>query len=242
MKYFKTLLISFTIFSCLGQTAQNQLELTETSGFQLGIHFSPDVCYRTLQNFDGSAMSEVILQQRNENETLKLGYTFGINTLFNLNKHVALETGINYSNKGYQTNMQVLYYFQYDPAFPQKMKSIYNYHYIDIPMKANFILGKKKLRFISSIGLTTNVFIKETSTSVLVYSDKTERNSSATNFNYNRFNLSPSIGLGIDYQLNDKMNLRIEPSFRYGILKIIDAPVTGYLFNAGLNLSYYFKL
>ena len=242
MKYFKTLLISFTIFSCLGQTAQNQLELTETSGFQLGIHFSPDVCYRTLQNNDGSAMSDAIIQQRNENEIFKLGYTLGLTTLLPLNKRISLESGITYSNKGYQTTMQVLYYFQYDPAFPQKMKSIYNYHYIDIPLKANFIFGKKKLRFISSLGLTTNVFIRETSTSVLVYSDRTERNSSATNFKYNRFNLSPSIGVGIDYKINDKMNLRIQPSFSYGILKIIDAPITAYLYSGGINMSYFFKL
>jgi hypothetical protein len=238
------IIFAITLFhlSCFGQTAQNQPAQAETSGFQLGIHFSPDVCYRTLKNNDGSTMSDAIIQQRNENEIFKLGYTLGLTTLLPLNKHISLESGITYSNKGYQTTMQVLYYFQYDPAAPQKMKSIYNNHYIDIPFKANFILGKKKLRFISSLGLTTNVFIRETSTSVLVYSDRTERNSSATNFKYNRLNLSPSFGLGIDYQLNDKMNFRIQPSFSYSLLKIIDAPVTAYLYSGGIYMSYFFKL
>lgn len=239
-----TIIVALTLFhlSCSGQNNPNQPEQAETSGFQLGFHFSPDVCYRSLQNNNGSEMSDNIIQQRNENEIFKLGYTLGLTTVLPLNKHISLESGITYSNKGYQTTMQVLYYFQYDPAAPQKMKSIYNYHYIDIPFKANFIFGKNKLRFISSIGCIANVFIQETSTSVLVYSDRTERNSSATNFDYNRFNFSPSIGLGFDYQMNEKMNFRIQPSFSYGLLKIIESPVTGFLYSGGINLSYFIHL
>ncbi len=37
------------------------------------------------------------------------------------------------------------------------------------------------------------------------------------------------------------MNIRIEPTFRIGVLSIINAPIKGYLYNAGLkNISYYF--
>lgn len=38
------------------------------------------------------------------------------------------------------------------------------------------------------------------------------------------------------------MNLRIEPTFSYGLLKIIDAPVTGYLYSGGINIGYYFGI
>lgn len=47
---------------------------------------------------------------------------------------------------------------------------------------------------------------------------------------------------GIDYKINRRMNLRVEPTFRYGVLKTIDTPVTGYLYSGGLNISYYFGL
>jgi hypothetical protein len=47
---------------------------------------------------------------------------------------------------------------------------------------------------------------------------------------------------GVDYRINEKMNLRIEPTFRYGVLKIIDMPVTGYLYSGGINVAYYYGL
>ncbi len=239
------IIVALTLFhlSCSGQNIPNQPEQLKSSGFQLGFHFSPDVCYRSLQNNNGSQMSDNIIEQRNENEIFKLGYTLGGSASLQCNNHVTLEFGINYSNKGYQTRMQVLYYFQYDPATPQKMKSIYNYHYVEVPLKVNFIFGKKKLRFISSLGIIPNFFLGETTKSVFVYANAgKESSTSPENFGYKRLNISPFIGLGIDYKINDKMNVRIQPSFSYGILKIIDAPVTGYLYNGGINMSYLFKL
>jgi hypothetical protein len=50
------------------------------------------------------------------------------------------------------------------------------------------------------------------------------------------------MSVGIDYRINEKMNLRIEPTFRYGVLKIIDTPVTGYLYSGGINVVYYYGL
>lgn len=242
MKKLIFLLLTLTAFSSYGQ---DKTEKTTTSDFkrvQIGINVSSDICYRTLKNNDGSSSSDFVIKSNNVNETIKVGYTAGLNVCFNINKIVGIETGIQYSNKGYQTKFQDFISGQPDPILPNKIKFIYNFNYIDIPVKANFTIGKKKVRFFTSVGMTTNIFIKETQTSVLVYSDNTERKTNPTNFNYNKVNISPTISLGIDYKINGRMNLRIEPTFRYGVLKIIDAPVTGYLYNGGLNISYYYGL
>jgi hypothetical protein len=50
------------------------------------------------------------------------------------------------------------------------------------------------------------------------------------------------ISAGAEYKIKNKMYVRIEPTFRYGVLKIIDAPVTAYLWNAGLNMGFYYRL
>jgi hypothetical protein len=71
---------------------------------------------------------------------------------------------------------------------------------------------------------------------------KTETEKQTSLYGYNRLNISPLVSAGIDWQLNHRNSIRIEPTFRYGVLKIIDAPLTGYLWSAGLNLSYYFGL
>lgn len=245
MKQFTFLLLISISIGLFGQEKINEIASTDFVRSQIGINTSLDVGYRTLKNKDGSSIGNTILDFRNENEIPKIGFTTGMNILFNIKKNISVEAGIQYSNKGYQTKLYEANFITpdgggEDPLLPDKLKYIYNYHYMDIPLKANLTFGKNKLRFISSLGLTTNVFIKETQTSIQVYSNRTERNTVPTNIEYKRFNLSPTISAGIDYKLNNRMNLRIEPTFRYGVLKIIDASVTGYLFNGGLNIGYYF--
>jgi hypothetical protein len=50
------------------------------------------------------------------------------------------------------------------------------------------------------------------------------------------------VSAGVDYKLNNKMHLLAEPTFRYGIIKTKDAPVTEHLWNAGLNVGFYYSL
>lgn len=242
MKYLILFLLTLTAFSSYGQDKTKETPTADFKRVQIGINVSPDVCFRTLKNNDGSWSSDLVVDQRNIMETVKVGYTAGLNVCFNIKKFVGLETGIQYSNKGYQTKKQDLIFGQPDPSLPKQSKFVYDFHCIDIPVKANFTIGKKKVRFFTSVGVTTNIFIKETQTSFLIYSDRTDKKTSPTNFDYNKVNISPTVSVGIDYKINGRMNLRVEPTFRYGVLKIIDTPVTGYLYSGGLNISYYFGL
>ena len=252
----KTIIFLLTIAittNLFGQEKQTDSQTTDFKKVQISVSFSSDYCFRTLNNNDGSWSSDLVINSRNNHEISKLGYTTGLSVIFSLKKNIGIEAGIQYSNKGYQTKMQDLNFGDsIDPKYgfsfitsgstPTQLKFIYSDYYIDIPLKINFSFGKKKISLITSAGLTTNIFIKETQTSVLVNSDRTDRKTNPTNFDYNKVNISPTISVGIDYKINSRMNLRIEPTFRYGVLKIIDAPVTGYLYSGGLNISYYFGL
>lgn len=246
-----TIIIATNLY---GQENPEVAANTDFKKIQIGVNFSPDYCFRTLKNNDGSASSDMNLKWRNDNETGKLGYTTGINMIFNLNKNIGIGAGIQYSNKGYQIKLEGSSFgsmidprrgFTGNPsgATLTSVKFMYNHHYIDIPLKVNFSFGKKKISFVTSLGVATNIFITETSTNVYKYSDGTkDRGTQKTTYNYNKVNVSPFVSAGIDWKFNDRNNLKIEPTVRYGALKIIDAPVTGYLWNAGLNISYYFGL
>ncbi len=132
--------------------------------------------------------------------------------------------------------------WQPEQSDPNRMGSVFNFHYIDIPVKATFTFGTNPLRFFTSLGATANIFLKETETEILVYSDRTDRKTWRTNYDYNKATISPTIGIGIDYKLNSSMHLRLEPTFRYSALKLIDAPLTTYLYSGGLVISYYINL
>ena len=191
----------------------------------------------------------------NDLETFKIGYTAGLNVCFKVTNKFSVEAGLQYSNKGYSFKMQELVYgdmidprygFIYltnGPTGPTKLKFVYNYHYFDIPIRAILCFGNKKLKLITSAGITTNLLVNATTTSISTYEDgNIVRKTSDQAYNYKTLNLSPSISAGIIYSINDKIHLQAEPTLRYGILKIIDSPVTAYLWNSGLNISIYYAV
>lgn len=241
MKYiFLTLSLS-TLFT-FSTTAQTTDSLSKTARFQFGVNFSSDYCYRKLENNDNENPNmDQLIESRNELEHPKFGFTSGVNACYNFNEHFSVELGAQYSNKGYgMTISEFVYANPPEPGTaPESAKFLYNYHYLDIPVRANFSFGNKAIRFIGSVGLTTNFFIQETDKRFIYYADRTEKTRYTTNYDYAPVNFSPTLSLGVTYAINDRMSLRLEPTVRYGLSKIIDAPITAYLYNAGVNVGYY---
>lgn len=237
--FLQLLLVSFAAF---GQENKSENTTGKMKGFQIGINFSPDVCYRTLYNKSKDISGAEILKERNENELPKFGFTTGVNVSYTIKKYVGIEAGIQYSNKGYQDKILELIFPQPAPDLPLKSKRIDDFHYLDIPIKANFFIGNKKVRFISSVGITTNILLKATYTSIYYYTNRIERQKHVSIHEFEKVNLSPTVSVGIDYKINNKMSLRIEPTFRYGVLQIINTPLTAYLYSGGINIGYYFGL
>lgn len=239
MKPLSILILSILTINLGAQNKSNGSNSGNFNRIQIGLVVSPDFCYRTLKNNDGSATSDMDISARNEQETPKIGYTAGVNVCYNINTNFGIESGIQYSNKGYQTKIEYLLFG--GPGFfePIETKNRYNFHCIDIPLKLNFTTGTGNVRFFSSLGITTNFFGKETQIRYFYYPNRTDKSSGPTGFDYNDVNISPTVSVGIDYKIKGGMNLRIEPAFRYTILKIIDTPVTGYLYSGGINIGYY---
>jgi hypothetical protein len=102
IKNFIIIILTLTAFFCYGQETTKGTQTEEFKKFQFGINFSPDFAYRVLKNNDGTSDKDFIIDVRNKTETIKLGYTAGVNVFFNIKKTIGLETGIQYSNKGYQ--------------------------------------------------------------------------------------------------------------------------------------------
>jgi outer membrane protein with beta-barrel domain len=236
----KQLLILITTLASL--TAQGQ-DTKPTQKILIGFSFSPDYSSRTLKNNDGSTSSDLVIKSRNDIEVAKFGYTTGLNVCFNFSQLVGFETGIQFSNKGYKTKSQDLIYFPPSPSSPTKAKTTYSYQYIGIPLKVKFSFGKSKVRFLSSIGFMTNLLLNVKQTNNFEYSNgKTENKTQSSTSGFKKFDISPMISVGIDYKLNNKVHLVAEPTFRYGVIKTKDAPVTEKLWNAGLNIGFYYAL
>jgi len=239
MKLLKILLFLIPI----GLSAQDSTN-TKFKHWAVGYSVSPDYCFRILTS-DGSASSKSIISLRNEHEVHQYGITSGFNVCYFFKKHFSIETGINYSNRGYRTKdfSDFTTNDPNDPLIPTKIKYIYNYNFIDIPLKANFILGKKKLRFIASAGINTNFLLFRTEITTAEYFDGsvvTNNYKSESGFHFVDF--TALLSAGTDINLTKKFNLRLEPTYRYSLAPMRTSSIKEHLWSVGLNFGLYYKL
>lgn len=232
MKYL--LLLSISLLS-LTAFAQNKI--------YIGFSFSPDYSFRDLKNGDGSIGSDLTIKSRNNSEQEKFGYTTSLRLGFHLSENLSLETGVGYANKGYRTKEQNIIIINPDPNAPLKYQSNITYEYLGIPLKAKLNFGKENLSFIAGAGLVTNFLMNAKTSSKLTYSDgKTKRVKESFTKDLNKIDFTPEVSFGIVFKLSNKFNFSAEPTFRYSLMKIKDAPVEEKLWNAGLTLCITYDL
>lgn len=224
-------LVSSVVF---GQTA----EPVSSSKVSIGISFSPDYSYRALNS---SGSFQLGTDFRDTVEIAKLGYTAGLSLLFKPWDRVSFETGLYFSNKGYRMKSIALY--DINPPFDEAVnhiKTTYNFYYLDIPIKVNYFILTGKIKLFVSAGFSTNIFLDEREKVSFEDPESTETIKISTKFS--DISVAVIIGAGIDYAINNKLNLRIEPLFKRAIIPLADAPIKEYHYSLGANFGLYYKL
>jgi len=234
---FKTcLFFCFALLFATALTAQ-----TAPKRFQFGVNYSADYAFRTLKQSDNDPYTKLEFDRRNERESAKYGFTTGLNVLFALTDHLEIGAGVQYSNKGYRIpDLSAGSILPYYPSYDSKL--IFSLNYLDIPLKVNYLFGKGKWRGMAGAGVVANFRLGATVKSVIVHNGDRSWVKGSDEDKYGKFNLSPMLSAGVAYQLNERMHVRLEPTFRYGVLKVSDSPITMRLWDLGLNAGFYFSL
>lgn len=238
MKHFLAIPLLILSFTSFAEETDSTDKKAPQHKFQIGISGSPDICYRTLSNTEGGDIADWIIDGRNGREKQRIGYTIGVSAGYRINSLLGLETGVSFSSQGYQADIMVT-----TLNAPQGMEArlVNDAQYIEIPLKANFFFGKKKLGFMCSAGIITGFFLDETRT--IKYKNSAEADQSVHSENdYNTVSLSPVISAGVNYRVNDRLNFRVQPTFRYGLIKTHNAPIAEHFYSAGLNIGGYISL
>ena len=241
----KKLFIFFAIIP-LFTNAQNSKTKKTSKNISVGLSFSPNYNYRTLINKDDNPFIEPVIINRDMNEIGKLGFSTGANVNIKLSKIFEFQTGLFYSDKGYKTNKVALDLQSTGPDVPTHYRAKYQMHYLDIPLKLNYITGQGRLKFIAGAGFSANLFLNGNVNPTVFYGDGREENrgkQSLTN-DYKKFNISALASIGLEYKLKENIFLRAEPTFQYG-LKTVGQPrvdIAEYLWNVGLNVGIHLRL
>ena len=218
-----------------------------------GLTYSPDYCYRVLKP-DNSILSQEIINYRDSVELPKMGYTTGLSFLFKLHKRLAIETGIQFTNKREKSkkidlisaNNSVIGNHHspgnHSPVLMDQVSYEYSYQYLNIPIKFNCYFKKRPNIFIST-GVSTNVFYQEKSITNFEFADGTTQSTNASNSNsLPLIHLTGLVGFGVEYSISDWFLFRLEPIYRRSITPIDQNPVKQSFYSFGANVGVFFKL
>jgi hypothetical protein len=223
----------------------------------VGVIYSPDYCYRTLK---ADASVKFIADERNDYEIPEYGFTTGLSLLIHAGKRLTFETGIQYSDKGYQTKKFDMTWNQPAPSLPEKVSYHYHYNYFDIPFTVSYLFAGSKgvpLHFMKKImrkgpvsdigffisgGASANVFLRQQATATFGYSDGHTSDTKLGGNDFDRINPAFTGGIGMSYFITSRLHTRIEPVFRYSITPIKNLPIKEHLYSAGVNAGIYYTL
>lgn len=228
-------LICFAPIVCIGQ----ERELVE-SPFSIGLNFSPNYSYRTL-NYGEELNSFVDAREALEHPSF--GFNTGIVVQYAIGQPIELAMNVQVSR---QTHI-----FKDVPvgdvlggATGGFADNQLRYYYLEIPVRANYHFLKGKVFAYATAGASLNLFLRDESKSRITYADgETDERSSATaiqDYNITAFGLIGGVGLG--YHLNEKWDVRMEPVFRYSLTPLADAPIHQYNYSIGCQFGVNVKL
>lgn len=140
-------------------------------------------------------------------------YTNGFILGTKLTSLLSLETGIRYTQKQSSTKSFTPYY--YEKGFCSTWDAPYTvtgtYKYLDIPLMLNLTFGKKKMQGIVSAGTDLNILLERKILHLLSPADNSPTEEYKDYQSAAKFNLSPTLGIGISYQFSSLLCLRVMP-------------------------------
>ncbi len=226
------------------QTEDETSSLLKKRSFEIGLNFSGDLAYRKLSTSLPSELTDYQISQKNKEEKPIFGFQTGVGLVYNFNSHIGIETGIQYTRRGYK------YFTDAIVWDGQSQQNIVNavvhtsaFHHLSVPLKANFTFGNKKLKFFSSVGASFDylMFHKETNSYKFPNKDVSGYFYSSKN-GLSAFDFVPRLGIGFVYDFSPKYCLRVEPNFRYGLMPQTNTLVVERLWTSGVNCSFLIRL
>ena len=232
-------------------TAHAQTEAAE-GRWSVGAAGWAGAAYRSLLNTDGSELAERIIAGRDDRERPELTMGGGFHAAYRLSHRFSLEAGVDYARFGYAYAVDLsdltfgdmidprrgFVYNTGDPALPASLRFIDRFHYLEARIGAVMEFGKGRWRSSTALGVAPAFLLTAQGITISEYSDgRVERESFEPLEEFSSFNLIPYFSTGLTMHPGGRWHWSLRPTLRYGLLQIIDAPVSGRLYSATLDLG-----
>jgi len=207
--------------------------------------------YRHLSTTSQDDFIIKIMERRDDEETGRIAYSFGINYNKNLSNNTYIRTGIQFSSLAYKsakkTNLIWSGEFEdvgsviEDPSLPKEIQFFRNFLFIDIPVAGRFEFNTKKLSPFVELGISPSVYIT-TQTKVETDIDTRIEFVDGTNYIFKRINFNGFVSLGLQYAVSDTYRLFVQALSKYYITPFTNAPINERLFKNNIQFGIRRKL
>lgn len=210
----------------------------------LGFQVSPNFSYRVLSNNSGEPSVDDDIRYLNDNEETAFGYRLAAVSGLKIFENWALEAGVAYVENCTVLNLKVG--DQPEPrrgfVFDESLESadLKNcLSYVGIPIRLIWSLGSERVKFLASFGLAPQILLDQRTIARRNYKNGDRETSETSNLEEaTGFNLSPSLGLGAEFRLNERLFLRTEGIARFGAVNINDnSAINSYTYSSELNIG-----
>lgn len=207
--------------------------------------------FRTLYNTDGSLLNDVIIGARDEREVPRLASGTVISFGKQLGKRVGIELGIGYAQSGWKHKVDlddVLpgdlvdprrgFIYVTDGAIPTKATFTDVLHYLEVPLGVTAHFGRGKVRSVSVLGIAPAFLVAARGTTVYEYPDDSKEDTRyKLDTDLHTFNCFAFLSTGLALRLGKLVEWRLQPTVRYGLLDVVDAPITAKVYSATVDLG-----
>ncbi len=205
-----------------------------------------DYSYRNLSTSSEESMVLNIFEDREEREIGKLNWRLGLNYNRRLGKKIILRTGLQFASVGYKEKKRTgiiwgsefndMGEWEPDPSLPHEMQLKINYWFIGVPIAGRYEFSHKKFAPYFELGASPSIYLR---TRIKAISDiGTEKETyDGIESDFNRFHVVGFASFGVNYSVNEQYQLFGQPTFRYHLTKLVDAPINEYLYDFGLEIG-----
>lgn len=235
----------------------SQGQADNTRRWTIGVGGGAGLGYRTLSRTAPSTMADVVIRSRDEQEEPRIAFGGHVGVGRQLSRRIGIEAGIGYMQLGWQYQVTIsglsfgdmidprrgFIYQTDDVAIPERFTSSTIFHYLDLRLGATLTLGNGRWRSVSALGVAPALLIATRIHTRNEYSDGRRTHDSREPVDtFNTFNLFPYFGTGVAFHPGGRWEWRLQPSVRYGAMRIIDTPITAHVFSGTVDLGVRFAL
>jgi len=197
-----------------------------------------EISDRILSLEDPEGIPIELINFRQENEIPKFNWRLGGNFNQRINKSYIFKTGLRLSSIGFKYKGITTLAFPGGPS--SNLTEIHfkqDFLFFEFPLavRKEFSNGKW-IPFIEA-GILPSIYLVSKATSVSDVERRVLYDTGINNQAFNKFQLAGFISFGLNYSLNEEVQLFCQPAFRYHFTNLYDANWKVRLFNYGLELG-----